>query len=65
MRGFGTDDDGGARIAGGNSNAVRDDAMIANQTGVTVSTDVTVDVDDEGGTETRPRNIAMMYIIKI
>ena len=40
-------------------------SMNKNTTGIDVHTTVTIDIDHEGGTETRPRNIAMMYIIKI
>jgi microcystin-dependent protein len=33
-------------------------------TGITVSTSTTVTVANDGGSEARPRNIAMMYVIK-
>ena len=42
-----------------NNNSVRNAT-----TGIDVHTTVTIDIDHEGGSETRPRNIAMMYIIK-
>ena len=64
-RGYGTDDDGGNQFTGSGNNDLRNNAIEDANTGITVSTNVSIDVDNEGGAETRPRNIAMMYIIKI
>jgi len=64
-RGYGTDDDGGNQFTGSGNNDVRNNAIEDATTGISVATNVSIDVDNEGGGETRPRNIAMMYIIKV
>ncbi len=63
-RGYGGDDDGGGQFAGSQNNAVSSSAIDDATTGISVSTSVTIDVDNEGG-EARPRNVALLYIIKI
>ncbi len=63
-RGYGGDDDGGGQFAGSNNNSVSSSALDDANTGISVSTSVTIDVDNEGG-EARPRNVALLYIIKI
>ena len=62
--GHGTDDDGGGRVTGSGDGGSSNSSMNNNSTGVSVTTSVAVDVDNEGG-ESRPRNVAMMYIIKV
>ena len=64
-RGYGSDDDGGGQFAGSGNTAVSNSAILDAFTGISVSTNVSIDVDNDGGNESRPRNIAMMYIIKI
>tara|TARA_R100000773_G_scaffold44512_1_gene45954 strand:- start:105 stop:1256 length:1152 start_codon:yes stop_codon:yes gene_type:complete len=64
-RGYGGDDDGGDQFAGSGNNSVRNNAIEDATTGISVATNVSIDVDDDGGNEARPRNIAMMYVIKI
>ena len=44
----------------GDNNAIEDAT-----TGISVATNVSIDVDNDGGNEARPRNVAMMYIIKV
>ena len=44
----------------GNANRIRN----AN-TGISVSTSTSVSIGNQGGNESRPRNVAMMYIIKV
>ncbi len=61
--GHGTDDDGGGKVTGSGDGGSSTSSMNNNFTGLSVTTSVSVDVDNEGG-ESRPRNIAMMYIIK-
>ena len=61
--GHGTDDDGGGRVTGSGDGGSSNSSMNTNQTGISVATSVSIDVDNEGG-ESRPRNVAMMYIIK-
>jgi len=61
--GHGTDDDGGSRVTGSGDGGSSNSSMNTNQTGISVATSVSIDVDNEGG-ESRPRNVAMMYIIK-
>ena len=34
-------------------------------TGISVSTSTSVSIGNQGGNESRPRNVAMMYIIKV
>ena len=63
-RGYGGDDDGGDQFAGSGNNAVRNNAIADATTGISVSTNVSIDIDNEGG-EARPRNVALLYIIKI
>ena len=63
-RGYGGDDDGGDQFAGSGNNAVRNNAIDDATTGISVSTNVSIDIDNEGG-EARPRNVALLYIIKI
>ena len=62
-RGHGSDDDGGDQFAGSGNNSVRNNAIDDATTGISVGTNVNVTVANQGG-ESRPRNIAMMYIIK-
>jgi len=62
-KGHGTHDDGGSNVTGSASNGTSGSSMLSSSTGITVSTSVTV--GSEGGNETRVRNVAMMYIIKI
>ena len=64
-RGYGSDDDGGGQFAGSGNTAVSNSAILDAFTGISVSTNVSIDVDNDGGNESRPRNIAMMYIIKV
>ena len=64
-RGFGNDDDGGNQFTGSGNNDVRSNAIEDATTGISVATNVSIDVDNDGGNESRPRNIAMMYIIKV
>ena len=64
-RGYGNDDDGGNQYTGSGNNDVRSNAIEDATTGISVATNVSIDVDNDGGNEARPRNIAMMYIIKI
>ena len=63
-RGHGTDDDGGPNFTGSQNTSVRNDAIEDATTGISVSTNVSIDVDNDGG-EARPRNVALLYIIKI
>tara|TARA_Y100001937_G_scaffold69057_1_gene94288 strand:- start:496 stop:1614 length:1119 start_codon:yes stop_codon:yes gene_type:complete len=63
-RGYGNQDDGGNQFTGSNNSATRDNAINNANTGISVSTNVSVSVASEGG-ESRPRNVAMMYIIKV
>ncbi len=63
-RGYGNDDDGGNQFTGSGNNSVRNNAIEDATTGISVATNVSIDVDNDGGNEARPRNIAMMYIIK-
>jgi len=63
-RGHGTDDDGGPNFTGSQNTAVRNDAIEDATTGISVTTNVSIDVDNDGG-EARPRNVALLYIIKI
>ena len=51
------------------STTVRDSGTITNRmstatTGISVSTSTSVSIGNQGGNESRPRNIAMLYIIK-
>jgi len=62
-KGHGTQDDGGNNLTGSTSGGSSSSSMFDNTTGITVATSVTV--GPEGGSETRVRNVAMMYIIKI
>ena len=62
-KGHGTQDDGGGNLTGSTSGSSSSSSMFDNTTGISVSTSVTV--GSEGGSETRVRNVAMMYIIKI
>ena len=62
----------GAGNFGGFSGAitVRDSGTITDRlstatTGISVSTSTSVSIGNQGGNEARPRNIAMMYIIKV
>ena len=64
-RGYGSDDDGGSQFAGSGNTGVSNSAILNANTGISVSTNVAVDIDNDGGNEARPRNIAMMYIIKV
>tara|TARA_B100001248_G_C27394396_1_gene464492 strand:- start:434 stop:1588 length:1155 start_codon:yes stop_codon:yes gene_type:complete len=64
-RGFGNDDDGGNQFTGSGNNDVRNNAIEDATTGISVATNVSIDVDNDGGNEARPRNVAMMYIIKV
>ncbi len=64
-RGYGNDDDGGNQFTGSGNNSVRNNAIEDATTGISVATNVSIDVDNDGGNEARPRNVAMMYIIKI
>ena len=64
-RGYGNDDDGGNQFTGSGNNDVRNNAIEDATTGISVATNVSIDVDNEGGNEARPRNVAMMYIIKV
>ena len=64
-RGYGNDDDGGNQFTGSGNNSVRNNAIEDATTGISVATNVSIDVDNDGGSEARPRNVAMMYIIKI
>ena len=64
-RGYGNDDDGGNQFTGSGNNSVRNNAIEDATTGISVATNVSIDVDNDGGKEARPRNVAMMYIIKI
>ena len=64
-RGYGNDDDGGNQYTGSGNNDVRSNAIEDATTGISVATNVSIDVDNDGGNEARPRNVAMMYIIKI
>ena len=63
-RGYGNQDDGGDQFTGSNNSATRSNAINNANTGISVSTNVSVSVANEGG-ESRPRNVAMMYIIKV
>ena len=63
-RGYGTDDDGGDQFTGSGNNSLRNNAIEDANTGISVSTNVSIDIDNEGG-EARPRNVALLYIIKI
>ena len=63
-RGYGNDDDGGNQFTGSGNNDVRNNAIEDANTGISVSTNVSIDIDNEGG-EARPRNVALLYIIKI
>ena len=63
-RGYGNDDDGGNQFTGSGNNSVRNNAIEDATTGISVATNVSIDVDNDGGNEARPRNVAMMYIIK-
>ena len=52
------------------STTVRDSGTITNRmstatTGISVSTSTSVSIGNQGGSEARPRSIAMMYIIKV
>tara|TARA_R100001440_G_scaffold49815_1_gene69760 strand:- start:6577 stop:7713 length:1137 start_codon:yes stop_codon:yes gene_type:complete len=62
--GHGTDDDGGGRVTGSGDGGSSNSSMNNNSTGISVATSVSIDIDNEGG-ESRPRNVAMMYIIKV
>tara|TARA_R100001460_G_scaffold39466_2_gene74246 strand:+ start:803 stop:1906 length:1104 start_codon:yes stop_codon:yes gene_type:complete len=62
-RGYGNQDDGGNQFTGSNNSDTRNNAINNANTGISVSTNVSVSVANEGG-ESRPRNVAMMYIIK-
>ena len=62
-RGYGNQDDGGNQFTGSNNADTRSNAINNANTGISVSTNVSVHVGQTGG-ESRPRNIAMMYIIK-
>ena len=66
---FGGDDDansGNKVPTGDTQNEFFDQNSVQDATtGISVNTDVTIDIDDEGGSETRPRNLAMLYVIKI
>ena len=62
---FGNDDDGGNQFTGSGNNDVRSNAIEDATTGISVATNVSIDVDNDGGNESRHRNIAMMYIIKV
>ena len=64
-RGYGNDDDGGNQFTGSGNNSVRNNAIEDATTGISVATNVSIDIDNDGGNEARPRNVAMMYIIKI
>jgi len=64
-RGYGNDDDGGNQFTGSGNNDVRNNAIEDANTGISVATNVSIDIDNDGGNEARPRNVAMMYIIKI
>ena len=64
-RGYGNDDDGGNQYTGSGNNDVRSNAIEDATTGISVATNVSIDVDNDGGNEARPRNVAMMYIIRI
>ena len=64
-RGYGSDDDGGSSFAGSGNTAISTAAIQDATTGISVSTNVSIDVDNDGGNESRPRNVAMMYIIKV
>ena len=64
-RGYGNDDDGGNQFTGSGNNSVRNNAIEDATTGISVATNVSIDVDNDGGNEARPRNVAMMYIIKV
>ena len=64
-RGYGNDDDGGNQYTGSGNNDVRSNAIEDATTGISVATNVSIDVDNDGGNEARPRNVAMMYIIKV
>ncbi len=66
LRGGNDDANSGSKLPTGdveNKNLTAD-SMNNATTGISVNTSVTIDIDNEGGSETRPRNIAMMYIIK-
>jgi len=63
-RGYGNQDDGGNQFTGSNNSSTRSNAINNANTGISVSTNVSVSVANEGG-ESRPRNVAMMYIIKV
>ena len=63
-RGYGNQDDGGNQFTGSNNSSTRDNAINNANTGISVVTNVSVSVANEGG-ESRPRNVAMMYIIKV
>ena len=64
-RGYGNDDDGGNQFTGSGNNDVRNNAIEDANTGISVATNVSIDIDNDGGNEARPRNVAMMYIIKV
>ena len=63
-RGYGNQDDGGNQFTGSNNSDTRSNAINNANTGISVVTNVSVSVANEGG-ESRPRNVAMMYIIKV
>ena len=63
-RGYGNQDDGGNQFTGSNNSDTRNNAINNANTGISVVTNVSVSVANEGG-ESRPRNVAMMYIIKV
>ena len=66
---FGGDDDansGNKVPTGDTQNEFLDNNSVQDATtGISVNTSVTIDIDNEGGSETRPRNLAMLYVIKI
>ena len=66
---FGGDDDansGNKVPTGDTQNEILDNNSVTDATtGISVNTSVTIDIDNEGGSETRPRNLAMLYVIKI
>ena len=66
---FGGDDDAnsGNKVPTGDAqNKILDNNSVTDATtGISVNTSVTIDIDNEGGSETRPRNLAMLYVIKI
>ena len=66
---FGGDDDansGNKVPTGDTQNEILDNNSVTDATtGISVNTSVTIDIDNEGGSETRPRHLAMLYVIKI